>query len=86
MLNRMFYNNILVVLQRWNLEQLKHQQCKLRILSFKVEKNWDLYQVPLINWSSHVSDTKPLKHSLHQSFTDKNKFVKRGVAVEFKAL
>ena len=29
---------------------------------------------------------QPLKYSLHQSFTDKNKFVKRNVAVELEAL
>ena len=39
-----------------------------------------------INLSSQVLDTKPIKYGLHQSFTDKNKFVKRNVAVELEAL
>ena len=39
-----------------------------------------------INLSSQVLDTKPIKYGLHQSLTDKNKFVKRNVAVELEAL
>ena len=29
---------------------------------------------------------KPLKYSLHHSFTDKNKYVKRNIAVELESL
>ena len=42
--------------------------------------------MPVINLLSSVLDTKPLKYGLHQSFTDKSKFVKRNVAVEFESL
>ena len=42
--------------------------------------------MPVINLSSQVLDTKPLKYGLHQSFTDQNKFDKRNVAVELEAL
>ena len=82
----MFYLNILAVLRKSNLEQLKRKNNKLRILSLKVLKNQDSYQVPVINLSSHGLDTKPLQYGLHQSFTDKNKFVKRNATVELESL
>ena len=82
---RMFYYNILAVLRR-NLEKLKRKNNKLRIQSLKVLISRDSYQVPVINLSSQVLDTKPLKYGLHQSFTDKNRFVKRNAAVELEAL
>ena len=55
-------------------------------MSLKVLNNKDSCQVPVINLSSQVLDAKPLKYGLHQSFTDKSKFVKRNVVVEFEAL
>ena len=58
----------------------------MELLSLKVLKSRDLFQVSGINLSSQVLDTKPIKYGLHQSFTDKNKFVKRNVAVELEAL
>ena len=82
----MLYLNILAVLRKSNLEQLKRKNNKLRILSLKILKNQDSYQVLVINLPSQVLDTKPLKYGLHQSFTDKNKFVKRNVAVELESL
>ena len=82
----MLYLNILAALRRSNLKQLKRKNNKLRILSLKILKNADFYQVVVINLSSQVLDTKRLKYRLHQSFTDKNKFVKRNVAVEIEAL
>ena len=82
----MLYLNILAVLRKSNLQQLKRKNNKLRILSLKVLKNQDSYQVPVINLSSQVLDTKPLKYGLHQSFTGKNKFVKRNVAAELESL
>ena len=42
--------------------------------------------MPVINLSSQVLHTKPLKYGLHQTLTDKNKFVKRNIAVELEAL
>ena len=76
----------LAILRRSNLEQLKRKNNKSRILFLKVAKNRHSYQVLVINLSSKGLDTKPLKFDLHQSFTDKNKFVKRNVAVEVEAL
>ena len=40
----------------------------------------------IINLTSQVLDTKPLKYGLHQSFTDKNKSVMRNVTLEIEAL
>ena len=68
------------------MEQLKCKNSKFRILSLKVVKSRDSYQVPVINLSSQVLDTKQLKYGLHQSFTDKNKFFKRNVAFKLEAL
>ena len=83
---RMLYLKILAVSQRPNLEHLKRKNNKLWILSLKVLKNRDSHQAPVINSSSQVLDTKPLKYGLHQGFTDKNKFVKRNAAVEHEGL
>ena len=46
----------------------------------------DSYAVPVINLSSKDLDTKPLKYGLHHIFTDKNKCVKRNIAVELELL
>ena len=67
----MIYINILAVLQTSDLDQLKRKNNKLRILSIKVLKNRDSYQVLVINLSSQVLNTKRLKCGFHQSFTDK---------------
>ena len=83
---RMFYLKILPGSQRPNLEHLKRKNNKLWILSLKVLKNRYSHQAPVISSSSQVLDTKALKYGLHQSFTDKNKFVKRNVAVELEGL
>ena len=48
----------------------------------KSNKKKDPYKVLVINLSSEDLDTKPLKYGLHRSFTDKNKYVKRNIAVE----
>ena len=74
-------HNILAILRRSNLEQLKRKNNKFRILSFKEVKKRGSYQELVINLSSPVLDTKLLKYGLHQSFTDKNKFLKRNVAL-----
>ena len=62
---RMLYINILAVLRRSDLDQLKRKNNKLRMLSLKVLKNRDSYQVLVINLSFQVLDTKPLKCGLH---------------------
>ena len=44
------------------------------------------YQVPFLNLSTENINTAPLQYGLHHSFTDKNKYVKRNVAVELETL
>ena len=51
---RTFYHNISAILRRSNLEQLKCKNNTLRILSLKVVKNRDLYQVSVVNLSSQL--------------------------------
>ena len=82
----MLYLNILAVLRRPDLEQLKRKNNKLKLLSLKVSKYHDSYQALVINLSSQLLDINPLKYGLHQSFADKNKFIKRNVAAELKFL
>ena len=43
-------------------------------------------QVPVKNLSDYDIDTPSLKYGLHHSFIDKNKFIKRDLAVEFESL
>ena len=52
----------------------------------KSNKKKDPYKVLVINLSSEDLDTKPLKYGLHHSFTDKNKYVKRNIAVDLESL
>ena len=80
--------NILLTLHSNNLQQL---QCKNMMLhklisNIKSNKKNDSYAVPVINLFSKDLDTKPLKYGLHHSFTDKNKYVKRNLAVELNSL
>ena len=80
--------NILLTLHSNNLQPL---QCKNKMLhklisNIKSNKKNDSYAVPVINLFSKDLDRKPLKHGLHHSFTDENKYVKRNLAVELKSL
>ena len=78
--------NILLTLHSNNLQQLQCKNKKLHklISNKKSNKKKDSYTVPVINLSSEDLDTKPLKYGLHHSFTDKNKYVKRNIAVELE--
>ena len=80
--------NILLTLHSNNLQQLQYKNKKLHklILNKKSSKKKDSCTVPVINLSSEDLDTKPLKYGLHHSFTDKNKYVKRNIAVELESL
>ena len=80
--------NILLTLHSNNLQQLQCKNKKLHklILNKKSSKKKDSCTVPVINLSSEDLDTKPLKYGLHHSFTDKNKYVKRNIAVELESL
>ena len=43
-------------------------------------------QVPVKNLSDYDIDTSSLKYGLNHSFIDKNKFIKRDLAVQFESL
>ena len=55
-------------------------------MSCKYEDTNDLITIKSCNLSSEDLDTKPLKYGLHHSFTNKNKYVKRNIAVELESL
>ena len=42
--------------------------------------NKDNCNIPFVNLSSHDLDVSGLKYGLHQSFTDKNRHIKRNLA------
>ena len=48
--------------------------------------NRDNYNIPVDNLSSYELDVSGLKYGLHQNVADKNRHIKRNLAVEFEAL
>ena len=51
------------------------------------QSSYNYSKVPIINWSSVQSiDISPLEHGLKQCFIDKNKYIKKDIAVEFETL
>ena len=76
--------NIISALHKENKLQLR---CKnLRLFRLIPRKKDSQYQVPVLNLSTENINTTPLRYGLHHSFTDKNKYVKRNVAVELQTL
>ena len=67
-----------------NILQLKTQNNKIRNLRPKHANK--ISQVPVKNLSDYDTDTSSLKYGLRHSFIDKNKFIKRDLAVEFESL
>ena len=88
LLNKSIRRNILLTLYSNNLQQLQCKNKKLHQLipNKKSKKNKNSYTIPVISLSSEDLDTKPLKYGLHHSFTDKNKYVKRNIALELESL
>ena len=64
-----------------NINQLKCKNKKLRRLISKKTVNGDNYNIPAVNLFSYELDVSGLKYGLHQSFTDKNRYIKRNIAV-----
>ena len=64
-----------------NINQLKCKNKKLRRLISKKPVNGDNYNIPAVNLFSYELDVSGLKYGLHQSFTDKNRYIKRNIAV-----
>ena len=69
-----------------NINQLKCKNKKLVRLITQKPINTDNYNIQFVNLSSHELDVSGLKYGLHESFTDKNKHIKRNTAVKFEAL
>ena len=70
-----------------NINQLKCKNKKLRRLISKKLVNRDNYtSIPVVNISLYELDVSGLKYGLHQSFTYKNRHIKRNLAVEFASL
>ena len=81
----LFFNCFLIV-TRSNINQLKCKNKELhRLISQKTIKRGS-YNIPAINLPSHELDVSGLKYGLHQIFTDRNKYIKRNLAVQFDAL
>ena len=78
---------VLAMLRQENTKQLICKNKKLHYLKIKFNKlRKDKYNIPLLNLSSESLDLSLLKYGLHQSFVDKNKYVKRNVAVEMESV
>ena len=76
--------DIISALCKENKLQLRCKNSKLfRLIPRKKDSQ---YQVPVLNLSTENINTTPLWYRLHHSFTDKNKYVKRNVAVELETL
>ena len=70
-----------------NIEQLRTKNGKLNKLIDNFHKDtFTLSTVPTKNLSSYAIDTKCLNMGLQHSYTDKNKYVKQNIAVEFEHL
>ena len=74
--------NIISALRMENKLQLRYKYLQLfRLVHRKQDTQ---YQVPVLNLSTGNITTAPLQYGLHHSFTKKNKYVKRNVAVELE--
>ena len=76
--------NIISALCKENKLQLRCKNSKLfRLIPRKKDSR---YQVSVLNLLTENINTTPLRYGLHHSFTDKNKYIKRNVAVEIETL
>ena len=76
--------NIISALHKENKLQLRCKNLKLfRLIPRRIDTQ---YQVSVLNVSTENVKAAPLQYWLHNNFTDKNKYVKRSVAVELKIL
>ena len=76
--------NIISALRKENKSQLRYKNSNtFRLIPRKKDSR---YQIPVLNLSTENINTTPLRYGLHHSFTDKNKYVKKNVAVELETL
>ena len=77
---------LLKSLLKSNILQLKCKNNKLhRFISQKPFKR-NNYNIPVVSLSSEELDVEKLRYGLHHSYTNKNKYIKRDIAVEFESL
>ena len=77
---------LLKSLRKSNILQLKCKNNKLnRLISQKLFKRND-YNIPVVNLLSKELDVEKLRYGLHHSYTNKNKYIKHDIAVEFESL
>ena len=68
---------MLAALRQENTKQLLSKNKKLHYLKIKFHKlPKDKYNIPVLNFSSDSLDLPSLKYGLHNSFVEKNKYVK----------
>ena len=73
-------------LRKSDILQLKCKNNKLhRLISQKPFKRND-YNIPVVNLSSEELDVEKLRYGLYHSYTNKNKYIKRDIAVKFETL
>ena len=86
LLYRCIIEVLLKSLRKSNILQLKCKNNKLqRLISQKPFKRND-YNILVVNLSSEELDVEKLRYGLHHSYTNKNKYIKRDIAVEFETL
>ena len=84
LLYKLLNNFVLKTLRKENTFQLSTKMKKLCNLWPK-QSSYNSSKVPIINLSSVQSiDISPLEHGLRQCFVDKNKYIKKDIAVELK--
>ena len=86
LLYKLLSNFVLKTLRKENTFRLSTKNKKLRNLRPK-QSSYNSSKVTIINLSSvQWTDISPLEHALKQCFVDKNKYIKKDIAVEFETL
>ena len=86
LLHKLLNNFVLKTLRNENTFQLSTKNKKLRNLRPK-QSSYNSSKVPIIHLSSMQSiDISHMEHHLKQCFVDKNKYIKKDIAVEFETL
>ena len=80
---KLLSRKLLKFLFKDNIKQLIIKNGKINKLRPEEDRS---YTVPIINISSYAVNTIPLRYGLNYSFVDKNRYVKRDIAVEFENL
>ena len=86
LLYKLLSNFVLKTSKKENTFQLSAKNKNLRNLQAK-QSSYNSGKVPIINLLSGQSiDISPFEHGLKQCFEEKNKYIKKDIAVEFETL